>query len=217
MQLGLTVIAEDRMGILYRLTGIISELNANIVYTQQFIVGENTGLIYMELDGVEDEENLAGKLEKLEFVKKVETHKTMKKIFGKRVLIFGGGAQVAQVAMGAISEADRHNIRGERISVDTMAVVGEENLADAILAIKTLPRAGVLVLAGSLMGGAITKAVEEVKKDTNIPVICLNMFGCLPKLADLIVTDPLQAGVIAVMTVADTAKFDITKVRGRIL
>ncbi|MBA2869013.1 DUF5612 domain-containing protein [Methanococcus maripaludis] len=217
MQLGLTVIAEDRVGILYRLTGIISELNANIVYTQQFIVGENTGLIYMELDGVEDEENLAGKLEKLEFVKKVEIHKTMKKIFGKRVLIFGGGAQVAQVAMGAISEADRHNIRGERISVDTMAVVGEENLADAILAIKTLPRAGVLVLAGSLMGGAITKAVEEVKKDTNIPVICLNMFGSLPKLADLIVTDPLQAGVIAVMTVADTAKFDITKVRGRIL
>jgi len=67
------------------------------------------------------------------------------------------------------------------------------------------------------MGGAITKAVEEVKKDTNIPVICLNMFGSLPKLADLIVTDPLQAGVIAVMTVADTAKFDITKVRGRIL
>lgn len=39
MQLGLTVIAEDRVGILYRLTGIISELNANIVYTQQFIVG----------------------------------------------------------------------------------------------------------------------------------------------------------------------------------
>ncbi|MBA2862266.1 DUF5612 domain-containing protein [Methanococcus maripaludis] len=217
MQLGLTVIAEDRVGILYRLTGIISELNANIVYTQQFIIGDNTGLIYMELDGVEDEENLVEKLEKLEFVKKVEIHKTMKKIFGKRVLIFGGGAQVSQVALGAISEADRHNIRGERISVDTMAVVGEENLADAILAIKTLPRAGVLVLAGSLMGGEITKAVEEVKKDTNIPVICLNMFGSLPTIADLIVTDPLQAGVIAVMTVADTAKFDINKVRGRIL
>uniref|UniRef100_A9A6P9 Amino acid-binding ACT domain protein n=1 Tax=Methanococcus maripaludis (strain C6 / ATCC BAA-1332) TaxID=444158 RepID=A9A6P9_METM6 len=217
MQLGLTVIAEDRVGILYRLTGIISELNANIVYTQQFIIGDNTGLIYMELDGVEDEDTLVEKLEKLEFVKKIEIHKTMKKIFGKRVLIFGGGAQVSQVAMGAISEADRHNIRGERISVDTMAVVGEENLADAILAIKTLPRAGVLVLAGSLMGGEITKAVEEVKKDTNIPVICLNMFGSLPKIADLIVTDPLQAGVIAVMTVADTAKFDINKVRGKIL
>ncbi|WP_459201950.1 DUF5612 domain-containing protein [Methanococcus sp. CF] len=217
MQLGLTILAEDRVGILYRLTGIISESNANIVYTQQFIIGEDNGLIYVELDGVEDERNLVEKLEKLEFVKKVETHKTMSKIFGKRVLIFGGGAQVSQVAMGAISEADRHNIRGERISVDTMAVVGEENLADAILAIKTLPRAGVLVLAGSLMGGEITKAVENVKKDTNIPVICLNMFGSLPKLADLIVTDPVQAGVIAVMTVADTAKFDINKVRGRIL
>jgi len=39
-------------------------------------------------------------------------------IYGKRIIIIGGGAQVGQVALGAISEADRHNIRGERISVD---------------------------------------------------------------------------------------------------
>ena len=50
-------------------------------------------------------------------------------IFGKRVIIIGGGAQVGQVAVGAISEADRHNIRGERISVDTIPLVGEEPLA----------------------------------------------------------------------------------------
>ena len=145
---------------------IVRITSYNVCYTKLLRVGENTGLIYMELDGVENEEDLVERLEKLDFVKKVEIHKTMKKIFGKRVLIFGGGAQVSQVAMGAISEADRHNIRGERISVDTMAVVGEENLADAILAIKTRPRAGVLVLAGSLMGGEITKAVEDVKRDS---------------------------------------------------
>ncbi|ABR55284.1 amino acid-binding ACT domain protein [Methanococcus vannielii SB] len=215
MQLGLTLIAENRVGILYRLTGIISELNANIVYTQQFLMGENEGLIYMELENVSDEGILLDKIKKLEFVESVQTHKTLRKIFGKRVIIFGGGAQVAQVAMGAISEADRHNIRGERISVDTMPVVGEENLKDAILALKSLPRAGVLVLAGSLMGGEVTKAVYRLKKDTGLPVICLNMFGSVPKVADLVVTDPIQAGVLAVMAIADTAKFDINKVLGR--
>ena len=40
----------------------------------------------------------------------------------------GGGAQVGQVALGAIAEADRHNIRGERISVDTIPLVGEDEL-----------------------------------------------------------------------------------------
>ena len=55
-------------------------------------------------------------------------------IYGKRVIIIGGGAQVGQVAIGAISEADRHNIRGERISVDTIPLVGEQAIADAVRA-----------------------------------------------------------------------------------
>ena len=54
----------------------------------------------------------------------------------------GGGAQVGQVAIGAISEADRHNIRGEHISVDTIPLVGEQTLADAVRAVARLPRAG---------------------------------------------------------------------------
>ena len=40
----------------------------------------------------------------------------------------GGGAQVA---MSTVNEADRHNISGYRISVDTIQLVGEENLASA--------------------------------------------------------------------------------------
>ena len=67
----------------------------------------------------------------------------------------GGGAQVGQVAIGAISEADRHNIRDERISVDTIPLVGELPLADAVRAVGRLPRATALVLAGSLMGDDI--------------------------------------------------------------
>ena len=33
----------------------------------------------------------------------------------------------------------------------------------------------------------------------------------VPDAADLVVTDPVQAGVMAVMTVADTAKFDLQR------
>ncbi len=90
---------------------------------------------------------------------------TLGQIFGKRVIIVGGGAQVAQVALGAVSESDRHNLRGERISVDTMALVGEENIAAAVRAVADLPRAHILVLAGSLMGGEITEGRPRAARD----------------------------------------------------
>ena len=94
----------------------------------------------------------------------VEIVKTLQTIYGKRIIIMGGGAQVGQVAIGAVSEADRHNIRGEHISVDTIPLVGEQKLADAVRAVARLPRAKALVLAGSLMGGEIETAVREVRQ-----------------------------------------------------
>ena len=126
----------------------------------------------------------------------------------------GGGAQVGQVALGAITEADRHNIRGERISVDTIPLVGEEALAGAVRSVVRLPRVRLLVLAGSIMGGEITNAVEEVRSKGLI-VISLNMAGSVPDVADLVVSDPVQAGVMAVMAIADTAKFDIVRQQRR--
>ncbi|RYG22915.1 hypothetical protein EON82_15685, partial [bacterium] len=135
-------------------------------------------------------------------------------VWGKRVIVIGGGAQVAQVAMGAISEADRHNLRGERISVDTIALVGEQGIAEAVRAVARLPRAEMLVLAGSIMGGEITRAVSDLRA-AGVPVISLNMVGSVPEAADLVVADPVQAGVMAVMAIADTAKFDLARVRGR--
>ncbi len=92
--------------------------------------------------------------------------------------------------------------------------MGEEALAAAVRAVARLPRARVLVLAGSLMGGAITEAVREISQK-GIIVISLNMAGSVPAAADLVVTDPVQAGVMAVMAIADTAKFDIALQRGR--
>jgi energy-converting hydrogenase B subunit Q len=139
----------------------------------------------------------------------------LQRIFGKRIIITGGGAQVGQVAIGAISEADRHNIRGEHISVDTIPLVGEQQLGAAVRAVARLPRAKALVLAGSLMGGDIEAAVREVRAQ-GLLVISLNMAGSVPDAADLVVTDPVQAGVMAVMAVADTAKFTVARLNRRV-
>ena len=140
--------------------------------------------------------------------------RSLERVFGKRVIVIGGGAQVAQVALGAVSEADRHNLRGERISVDTIGLVGEQAIADAVRAVADLPRARLLVLAGSLMGGEITKAARELREQ-GIPIIATTMAGSVPQAADLVVSDPVQAGTMAVMAIADTATFDLERQRGR--
>ena len=62
--------------------------------------------------------------------------------------------------------------------------------------------------------GDITAAVSEIQ-EAGIIVVCTNMAGSVVKAADLVVSDPLEAGVMAVMLVADTAQFSIEMVRGR--
>jgi energy-converting hydrogenase B subunit Q len=201
------------------IAGAVAKRGGNIIYTQQFVMerGLNRGKasVYMEIDGREEVvREMAVELEDLDSIFEVSIHEPFEKIFGSRVIIIGGGAQVAQVAVGAVSEADRHNLRGERISVDTIPLVGEDAIADAVRAVSRLPRASILVLAGALMGGRITKEVKRLQAD-GIPVIALKMAGSVPDQADLVVTDPIQAGTFAVMHVASTAVFDITRVRGR--
>ena len=175
--------------------------------------GEPGAEVEIEVEGLA-EADLAALLEEVEDVRKVHPTRVLEGIFGKRIIVIGGGAQVAQVALGAVSEADRHNLRGERISVDTIALVGEKQIADAVRAVADLPRAHILVLAGSLMGGEISKAVRELR-EVGIPVIALNMAGSVPEAADLVVSDPVQAGTMAVMAIADTARFSLQRQRGR--
>lgn len=78
-----------------------------------------------------------------------------------------------------------------------------------------LPRARALVLAGALMGGDIEKAVREVREQ-GLLVVSLNMAGSVPDAADFVVTDPVQAGVMAVMAVADTARFQSSRLKRRV-
>ena len=207
----LTIKSHEKKGVLDDITDVITSHGANISYVHLFVEKNNIGSINLELEHVEDIDKLVSDLENISEVKSVELHGSQFDIWGKRIIIVGGGAQVAQVAMGAITEADRHNIRGERISVDTIPLVGEKSLAEAIEAISRLPRVSAVVLAGSLMGGEITQAVKKVKKESKLVVISLNMPGSVTEYADLIITDPIQAGVLAVMSIADTAVFNIER------
>ena len=207
----LTIKSDEKKGVLDDITDVITNHGANISYVHLFVEKNNMGSINLELEHVEDIDDLINDLKDIDEIKSVELHGSQLDIYGKRIIIVGGGAQVSQVAMGAITEADRHNIRGERISIDTIPLVGEKDLAEAIEAISRLPRVSALVLAGSLMGGEITQAVKKVKEESKLIVICLNMPGSVTEYADLIITDPIQAGVLAVMSIADTAVFNIER------
>lgn len=203
----------NRIGALHAMTGVIQQQAGDIVGID-IVEGGARSAVYFEIEGLTDDAALIDALLTLDVVDEVDRVASMRQVYGKRIIVVGGGAQVGQVAIGAISEADRHNIRGEKISVDTIPIVGERELAEAVRAVARLPRAVAVVLAGSLMGGEITKAVREVRAQ-GILVVSLNMPGSAPREADLVVTDPVQAGVMTVMAVARTARFDIARQRGR--
>jgi energy-converting hydrogenase B subunit Q len=204
------LVAEVRneLGVLHQLTGIIARAGGNITWVAILDSRKPIETVFFEIGGVDDLAPIIEQLKELPEVARVAEQHTLKRVFGKRLIIIGGGAQVGQVAVGAVAEADRHNLRGERISVDTIPLVGEAQIAEAVKAVARLPRARALVLAGALMGGEIEDAVREVR-DKGLIVICLNMAGSVPDASDLVVSDPIQAGVMAVMAIADTASFDV--------
>src|SRR5436305_4507636 len=204
----------DRTGVLYEMSSVIVR-HGGYIHSVDILERGDRSAIFWELYGVDNEDALIRDLEALDVVSSVERVPSMLEVFGKRIIVIGGGAQVGQVALGAIAEADRHNIRGEKISVDTIPIVGEENLANAVRAVPRLPRAVALVLAGALMGGEIYRAVTEVRAK-GVLVFSLHTAVAAPAAGDLVISDPVQAGVMAVMAVARTASFDISRQRGRV-
>jgi energy-converting hydrogenase B subunit Q len=211
---GVMIRADSGPGVLHQLTGVIARRGGDIASVEIIADEGGEARIDFEIEMAEAPEALVEDLRALPLVREVGMVQTLQMIYGKRIIIMGGGAQVGQVAIGAISEADRHNIRGERISVDTIPLVGEQPLADAVRAVARLPRAKALVLAGALMGGDIERAVREVRAQ-GLLVVCLNIAGSVPDAADLVVTEPVQAGVMTVMAVANTAKFEVSQLKRR--
>jgi energy-converting hydrogenase B subunit Q len=214
--LALMVQTPDEPGALHALARVLLDHGANITHIDIAERREGLSTVYFELEHVTGEaaDVLIGDLKALPIVRAAERAPSFQKVYGKRIIVVGGGAQVGQVVVGAVAEADRHNIRGEKISVDTIPLVGEEELAAATRAVARLPRAVALVLAGALMGGEVARAVGEIR-EKGIIVLSLNMSGSVPEAADLVVSDPVQCGVMAVMAVSDSAQFDIARQRGR--
>ncbi|MGI8848166.1 MAG: DUF5612 domain-containing protein [Candidatus Dormibacteria bacterium] len=210
----LTLRTHDRPGVLARVAGVLGDAGTLITGLDIGASTGDIGIMSVEMQSEAGIESVIGLLSELPDVLECYEPPPMQKVFGARVIVIGGGAQVAAVASGAVQEADRHNIRGERISVDTIPLVGEHAIAEAVRAVPRLPRARVLVLAGSLMGGDITRAVREVR-ELGITVLSLSMAGSVTEAADLVLSDPLQAGVMAVMHIASTASFDVGRVQGR--
>ena len=75
-----------------------------------------------------------------------------------------------------------------------------------------MPEDGDIVVADLINFGTAT--ADELRA-VGIPIIALNMVGSITEHVDLVVTDPVQAGTMAVMAVADTATFDLARQRGR--
>ena len=115
------VTVSDQPGMLFGLTRVLAGHHANITYVDMHS-GDALSDIYFEFtlaEGAPADEVLR-ELGEVPGVVRLEETPSLAKIYGKRIIVMGGGAQVGQVALGAIAEADRHNIRGERISVDTI-------------------------------------------------------------------------------------------------
>ncbi len=211
------ITAEDRIGLIADITAVISELKGDVGYFQSWIDFDRRTHLLIQLkadNGQSSADEMERRVSAVPGVAQIRIRPLFSKTFGKRVIVMGGGAQVAAVASGAIAEADRHNIRGELISVDTIALVGEHELAEAVRAVGRLHRVGVLVLAGSLMGGEIASAVTELREEYGIPVISLKMAGSINRYCDLVVTDPTAAGVMATMLISNVGRFDLLKLHG---
>ncbi len=149
---------------LFGLSKVLTDHQANITHVDIMDRGSADAHVYLEFETDQPLDVVIEDLRHAPGVRAAEAMPPFAQIYGKRIIIMGGGAQVGQVALGAITEADRHNIRGERISIDTIPLVGEEALAGAVRAVVRLPRVRLLVLAGSIMGGDIARAVEEVRQ-----------------------------------------------------
>ncbi len=199
----------NKIDSLSKINSLADKLHINISYIQSW--DEFDGVTHMTIQTDQSIENsqFFTSLKEISSLKQIQIREDYNIAYGKRVIIMGGGAQVSQVATGAITEADRHNIRGETISVDTIARVGEIDLAKSIRAVGRLHRAAILVLAGALMGGEITKAVKELRHTYGIPVISLKMAGSVNKVSDLVISDPLQAGVMSVMLISHVGSFNL--------
>src|SRR5579862_2836082 len=97
--MGLLVYAATGPGILHQMTGVIAGHRANITSVSIVEQGQEEDRVYFEIDMPVDVEHLAADMRALDVVHRVDVVQSLEKIYGKRIIIMGGGAQVGQVAI----------------------------------------------------------------------------------------------------------------------
>src|SRR3954463_13327012 len=99
--LALMICTPDEPGMLHALTRVILEHQANITYVDIAERHEDSSTIYFELEDVAAPDMLINDLGALPIVRVIEQAPSFAKVYGKRIIVVGGGAQVGQVVVGA--------------------------------------------------------------------------------------------------------------------
>src|SRR5262245_60762189 len=101
----LSITVDDRPGMLFEVTQALTARAADIRHVAILRHPSHAELLFeCELPSAADP--LLGRLRALDGVRTVTLEPPMATIYGKRIIIMGGGAQVGQVALGAVAEAD---------------------------------------------------------------------------------------------------------------
>jgi uncharacterized protein with ACT and thioredoxin-like domain len=101
----LLLTTDDTPGTLSQITRVIAEHPANIRSIESLGRRDEGFVVSLELDRTDRFEQLRDRLAALPVIRRVDEPPPLIAIYGKRVIIIGGGAQVGQVAVGAVSEA----------------------------------------------------------------------------------------------------------------
>src|SRR5471032_1368587 len=93
----------NQPGILFGLTKVLADRRANITYVDIIHHTDRNAEIYLEFSADVDADAVSalwGELGAVPGVSHVELTPSFSNIYGKRIVIMGGGAQVGQVALG---------------------------------------------------------------------------------------------------------------------
>src|SRR5215212_2701532 len=94
--LALMIQTPDEPGILHELTRVILEHRANITYVDIAERREDGSTIYFELEDVPDPATLIFDLNALSIVRAVERAPSFQKVYGKRIIVIGGGGRTGR-------------------------------------------------------------------------------------------------------------------------
>ena len=100
--LSLSVETTRSKGALHQLTGVILSHGGDISSVAILDSGHEVETISFEINELEDHAGLMGDLEAIEGVKAARENSALKNVFGKRVIIIGGGRKEAHSRTGTM-------------------------------------------------------------------------------------------------------------------